>query len=209
MKAKSFNSKRLTSSNMNEYLEALYPQSRKRAIKSKSLKMKSFLQNDFGLSNDCTLTSIMTCLVYHSGNRLDPNVVYGIVEKYAKNYGYTGTKGTNPLVIKRIYDASAYELRLNSIVPTSTGYLKNVGYNYEKICELIGKNIPIIISINNDGRNYYRNHSMTIMGYITYRLTLSSGKNVLRKFLRVYDNWYDTISYIDYETLSYISSINY
>jgi hypothetical protein len=87
--------------------------------------------------------------------------------------------------------------------------MKNVGYKFEKIMNLIDNKVPVIISVNNDGRNYYRNHSMTIIGYTIYRITLVDGQTINRRFLKVYDNWRSTFGYIDYEVLSSISSINY
>ena len=124
-----------------------------------------------------------------------------MVEKYAKKFGCYKGNGTNPLAIKRIFDAAAKELKV-SIYPTSSGYLKNVGYNFNKIMNLIDNKIPVVISINNDGRNYYRNHSMTIMGYTNYRITQKTGKIVNRSFLNVYDNWRFIFGYIDYKVLS-------
>lgn len=208
MKAKSFDRKRLDSSNISQYLEEIYPGSRKRAIKSKTLDMTFYIQDDYGLAGDCTITSLMTCLSYYLNYEKSDEEVYNVVEKYAKKFGCYKGNGTNPLAIKRIFDAAAKELKV-SIYPTSSGYLKNVGYNFNKIMNLIDNKIPVVISINNDGRNYYRNHSMTIIGYTNYRITQKTGKIVNRRFLKVYDNWRSTFGYIDYEVLSSISSINY
>ena len=51
------------------------------------------LQSDYGEANDCTLTSITT--VIHSWlPSLDVNMIYNQVENIAKQYGYSGVKGT-------------------------------------------------------------------------------------------------------------------
>ena len=63
---------------------------------------------------------------------------------------------------------------------------------------------PIILSMKNDGRNYYVNHTVTVMGYIMVRVG-----NRTVPILQVLDNWTKLISYIDYNKLSAISSINF
>ena len=204
-----FNSKRLDASNINQYLSELYPQAKtKRAIKSKTIDMNYYIQDDYGLANDCTLTSLMTVLLYYLKYDRNEQEVYDLVERIAKKYGYKNN-GTNPLAIKRIYDTAAGQLGLSAVIPTYSGYMKNIGYKFEKIMNLIDNKVPAIISVNNDGRNYYRNHSMTIIGYTIYRITLVDGQTINRRFLKVYDNWRSTFGYIDYEVLSSISSINY
>ena len=55
--------------------------------------------------------------------------------------------------------------------------------------------------MNNDGRNYYINHSVIIVGYMEYTSNC--------KMLIVYDNWDESVSYIDFNKLSKISCINY
>lgn len=202
----SFTGKRLTSSNVNNYLEELFPNSRKRVIKSKTLEFIPLLQADYGEANDCTITSITACIC----NLLDraPEEVYNVVEHIAKKNGYNGTTtGTNPLKIKKIYDLALKSFGSNLII--KSGYGKCIGYSYDKICNLIDAKTPIILSVNNDGRNYYRNHSITIIGYARYRLTLPNGSIRERRMLRVYDNWYKEYGFVDYEVLSTISSINY
>ena len=57
-----------------------------------------------------------------------------------------------------------------------------------------------------DGRNYYSNHSVLIVGYREY--PLNNSKKAIR-FLIVQDNWNKNVSFIDYDKLSIVSSINY
>ena len=49
-----------------------------------------------------------------------------------------------------------------------------------------------------DGLEYYKNHSVLIVGYL---------QTVDKKMLVIYDNWFKSVSYIDYDKLSVISSI--
>ena len=60
--------------------------------------------------------------------------------------------------------------------------------------------ITMVLSLWNDGRNYYKNHSVIIVGFNEFKT---------KKILTVYDNWHETLSYIDYDKLSIISCINY
>lgn len=154
------------------------------------------LQNDYGLAQDCSLTS-MTALVQYK--KYYPSYstyqIYDIVEKIALKYGYDGNKkGTYPIFIKKI---------LNEVCSTksvSTKILKGIGYNYDTIKEQIDKKNPIILSLYKSGNDSYTNHSVTIIGYIEY--------NGVR-MLAVADNWCKSCSYIDYDELSIISQINY
>lgn len=159
------------------------------------------LQNDYGGVNDCTLTALTTVI---SGlTNQNPKAVYDVVEKYAKQYGFK-CNGTNPLFIKSIFDKSLKEFGINK--KTKQGYLKSLGYGFTEIKKLIDNDIPIILSVYNDGRDYYVSHTIVIIGYLTYRV---NDNKSLEPFLLVYDNWKPKIGVIDYKTLSLISSINF
>ena len=127
--------------------------------------------------------------------------VYFRVEKYAKQYGFRG-KGTLPIFIKNIFDKTLKEFGVNR--KTKSGYLKCIGYDFDRIRSLIDSNIPMVLSINKDGRNYYNNHSITVIGYLIYQVD-----NALEPMLLVYDNWNTQACVVDYKALSMISSINY
>ena len=208
----SFNKKRLTNSNIYSYLEELYPDSRKRLLKAKRLQVKPLLQNNYGQSNDCTLTSLTTCICHLLNYTLTTDIkkVYQTVEKNAKKYFYNGEiLGTLPFFIKKIFDTTLKNFNKTKV--TKAKYLKNAGFTYASITKLIDAGTPVVLSINQDGRNYYTNHTVTIVGYESYRLAFPdiSKNNKLKQFLIVYDNWYDTYSYLDYELLSPICCINY
>lgn len=57
----------------------------------------------------------------------------------------------------------------------------------------------MLLNLWNDGRNYYKNHSVLIIGY-----KITENNDFI---LTIYDNWYKHNSYIDYNKLSIISSI--
>jgi hypothetical protein len=84
------------------------------------------------------------------------------------------------------------------------GYMKNIGFKFETIKSEIHKNNPLILSVLKDGNDYYKNHSITIIGYELYRIN-----GQLIPMLVIYDNWYSSISYVDYNKMSTIASIHY
>ena len=185
-----------------EYLHDKYPEAKQIHLKKYKKVIGSYqplLQKDYGLSNDCSLTALTTII---SGllNK-EPQEVYNVVEKYAKQYGFKGN-GTLPVFIKYIFDKTLKEFGVNK--KTKSGYLKVLGYDFDKICSLIDDNTPMILSINKDGRNYYNNHSITVIGYLVYQVD-----NVSEPMLLVYDNWNKQACVVDYKALSMISSINY
>ena len=83
-------------------------------------------------------------------------------------------------------------------------YLNGIGFNFNSIKKMIGKKIPIIINIFKDGRKYYDDHSITITGYREVKV---DGKT--KKFLIVQDNWAKDYSYLDFDCLGMIASLNY
>ena len=186
-KASKYN--RLSDANLIQYIKDLYGKAnltRRKVIGG----IKPLLQKNYGGEMDCTLTSITTIL--NNGN---PEEVYKTVEKVAKKCFYNEKRGTSPLFVKSMLDKLTKK-------KSKRGYLKNVGYTWSEIKKVVDSNRPIILSMNNDGRNYYKNHSVTIIGYVEYN-------NGSVKMLAVYDNWYSSISYVDYNKLFTVSSINY
>lgn len=158
-------------------------------------KFPMLLQNNYGLDQDCTLTSI-TALAQYKNQFPDYKTedIYSCVEQVALKYGYDGNKrGTNPLVIRNI---------INKIFLTKSKIkiFKNLGYNFETIVEQINKNNPIVLSLYKSGNGSYDNHTVSILGYVEYEGA---------KMLIIADNWYKDYSYIDYDKLSFISQINY
>ncbi len=147
-------------------------------------------QNDYGKDNDCSLVCITSIL-----SEGQPQETYDKVESIALKHGYNGDgSGTNPFMIKTIFDEASGK-------KTKRAYGKGIGFTWKKIKELVDKDVPIILSLNSDGRGCYKNHSVVIAGVKEF--------NDEHRFLIVYDNWYLTRAYIDYEKLSMIASINY
>ena len=159
--------------------------------------VKSLLQNDYGERDDCTLTSI-TCVIKWMRPSLDVNEIYNKVEEIAKKYGYKGQGGTPHLAIKSLYQNIIKSFGLNKVVHSR--YFKNIGFRWRYIKKEIDEFQPILLNLWKDGRNFYQDHTILIVGYL----------EVLdKKFLAVYDNWYHGVSYVDYDKLSVICSIDF
>ena len=159
------------------------------------------LQEDYGLASDCTITS-MTCLLEYL-YRKPIQQIYDSVEANARKFGYTGNFGTIPFFINAVLKRSEKQL-VNKETKWKSGYLKGIGYSFNTIVKLTEQNKPMILSLWNDGRGYYKDHSITAIGYAQY---LVNGKQ--QRFIIVQDNWHKEKAYVDYETLCVISSLNY
>ena len=73
--------------------------------------------------------------------------------------------------------------------------IKNVKYN-------IDRKTPVLLSIKNDGLNYYKNHTVVIDGYYDFIVN-----NTHVYMLQTRDNWTNKIVYVDYQKISLFSSI--
>ena len=159
--------------------------------------IQSLLQNDYGEANDCTLTSI-TCVIKWMRPSLNINDIYNKVEQTARRYGYKGNRGTPSLVIKSLYQNIINAFNLKKKVHSR--YLKDIGYGFNYIKKEIDEFQPVVLNLWKDGRDFYKNHTVLIIGYLEI---------AEKRFLAIYDNWYHGVSYIDYDKLSLVSSIDF
>ncbi len=160
------------------------------------------LQRNYGEEQDCTLTS-MTALIQFYTQERDIQSIYNNVEKVAAKLGYKGNIGTNPLVVRTLMWTLFNKYKIKKLCCSC--YIKSVGITIKTIKQLIDKNIPIILNLSIDGRNYYKDHSVLIIGY--KEIKLSNNKKMF--FLKIKDNWTKETTYIDYSKLGMICSINY
>lgn len=171
------------------WLEMEYPKRGKQTFR-KLIPLKGLLQKNYGKRLDCTLTSL-ACIF---GERY-----YGDIEKIAEKYGYNGDKwGTNPLAVKAI--TKEFTRRWDIPGRAKSAYGKGVGWTWAFIKAIVSRDIPLVLNLWKDGRGYYKDHSVTIIGAEEYEKA---------KFLLVLDNWHETVSLIDYDKLWIISSINW
>lgn len=166
-----------------------YPD-RGKKIYRKKIPMEALLQKDYGKARDCTLTSLASIF---------GKEYYSYIEKIAEKYGYEGDKkGTNPLTVRNIMR----EFMKQFDVPGTpkSAYGKGVGWTWKGIKKLISADIPVILNLWDDGRKYYHDHSVTVVGIEEY-------KNA--RFLIVLDNWSKKPAFVDYGKLCMISSLNW
>lgn len=170
-------------------LKTEYPNLGKRTAR-KRLFLSSLLQDDYGEDNDCTITSL-SCIFGESH--------YNDIERIAKKYGYNGQKrGTSPLMIKKITTEFMHEKQIPGVAYSAYG--KSFGWGFGAVKKKIDAGIPMLLNMWSDGRGYYCNHTVTIVGYEEYQRGL---------FLLVFDNWHHGVTMVDYKKLSVISSLNW
>ena len=185
-----FEKQRLSNNNIRKYVNSI-----EAPIKYYIPGVPQLLQNDYGEACDCTLTSI-TAVIKFMRPEYNVQEIYNWVEKIARAYGYRGDHGTNYLVIRTVYKKSLQGFGIKNL--PSSHYLKGLCYDYELIKHEIDKNMPILLNFWKDGRDFYKNHTVLIVGYYYTQN---------HKMLIIQDNWYRDFSYIDYNLLSTISSV--
>ena len=193
----------INNSNLLEYLKKKYNvENIQNCIKVNQLfGMEPLLQEDFGGDNDCTLTAIATILMKYTD--ADPTTIYSVVAKHGKKLGYTDKGGTNPLVMRTVMNLSAKELGVKKKAVVRYG--KNVSYNFAGIKQHIDAGRPLMLSMFKDGRDFYDDHSIVVIGYGEYKID----NKRKAKMLKVYDNWYKEVCYVDYDLIHTFSSIHY
>lgn len=154
-----------------------------------------YLQKNFGGLNDCSLMSI-SYVIKTLYPKKEINDIYEKTEAAAKKFFYNDKIGTIPFFINNIIGKA---FNINSIGKM----VKNIGFKPKDIINQVSKQ-PVILSMYSDGNNYYKNHSVCVVGYKKYKW---NGKDLY--FFEVRDNWNETSSYVDYQKMSPISSINY
>ena len=187
-----FEGKRLCSSNIKQYINTADP------LKLIVIEdISPLLQKNYQGENNCIITSI-TCVIKWYKKRIKTDVIYKTVEQIAKRYGYQPNEGVFPIAVPRIYKRAINIYNLNKKIKTK--HLKNFGFTFEDIQDSINNNYPVLMSIKNDGRNYYIDHSVLIIGYVNIPE---------QRILIVYDNWNSDFSYIDYDKLSLMSNVTF
>lgn len=154
------------------------------------LDAKCLLQKNYGEDYDCTLTSLAAIFGEQH---------YDLIEAVAKKHGYEGKNcGTNPLKVKTIMQEVMCSIGIKG--KCHSRYGKGIGFNWYSIGNLLKGGHHIVLNIHKDGRDYYKNHSVLVVGLARH------GEH---KLLAVYDNWNEGISYVDYDKLCTISSVNW
>lgn len=194
---------RIIKSNIDNYIRETYGEIQDR-VSIRVYGIYSLLQEDFSGSNDCTLTTLteMTRFYANLYNLEDEQSTYNRIKDVAKKFCYTDGYGTFSITINKITNKVNQLYGINR--KSKGAYFKGVGYNIQTIIKNIQQKTPMILNMLNDGRGYYKNHSVTVVGYADY---LVNGKHIY--MLELHDNWSPISTFVDYQKLSFISSINY
>ncbi|MBP5183856.1 MAG: hypothetical protein J6113_01970 [Lachnospiraceae bacterium] len=229
LKRNKYGKRRIVKETVDEYLLKNYGV--KDAVCTKEKVLGGFaplLQNDYGVDNCCSIASI-TSAIYHTGalsgsgkkgrpdsvakneNAEGPRAntvaaplakdVFDKVYKNAKLF-FFGKRGTNPFLIKPIFDRTLRQSGQRG--RTGVAFVKGVGVRFAPITKLIDRGVPLVFSLLRDGNGFYGDHTMLIIGYAVYE---TGGEK--HRFLLLHDNWAKTVSYLDYDRLPPICSVNW
>ena len=212
--ANPYDSQRLTDKNIQNYILSSNLNYGDISLKSvNQLAIKPFLQNKFRQNEgNCTITSIATCVYYRCPQSYDINIVYNAVETIAEKYFYRHNNfGTIPFFNKAIYEEALDYFRIPH-KKIKSRYINHIGFNFNTIKKQIDQQNPVILSLFTDNRNYYKSHTIVVVGYAEFNLldnfvhTIINQKKIKRMLL-VYDNWTKEVSYVDPDIISPISCI--
>jgi hypothetical protein len=197
-------------SNAIEYIKSLDENYETEELKNIYVTFRE--QDDYGNNEDildCSITSISSliefCIFYgyNKKNKEDFQDIYNKIKEYAKEkFIYTTKSGTKTIFINTILKNfnKHYNLNLKSFQKS----IKGIGYNFSTIKSVIDTGKPVILSVSSANYGYYKSHTILIRGYIIYKI---NNKNIT--LLIINDNWSSGMRFIDYDTISCISSINY
>ena len=192
---------RIHQNNLKTYLKNTYGGTPILKQQSKIENFPQLLQADYGEANDCTLTSMTAIVYFLSNGKYSVETIYDYVEQTAKKYGYRGASGTPLVTIRKIFHNSLKKFKLPKAFAK---YGKDLGFTFKNIQGEINKKNPLILSIDKDGRNYYNDHSVTVIGYEIYSV---GAQEVI--ILLLQDNWYKSIGYLDYNRVSTVATLHY
>lgn len=179
-------------SNIDRYMDKNYPHAR--LIEKNSLILPNFLQEDVSKDlNNCSLTSILRVTNFYIPD-LDKKVAYNKLYRIAKTRGYIAAIGTLPGVISLI----ANSFFKNNDIPLKSSSVYFFRYFY-KIKNEIDNKRPFLMNL---AVGYYRNHTVTVVGYREYFY-----KDLKVKILEVIDGWTQEVRYIDYSVLNGLFSL--
>ena len=184
-------------------------------VERKSLLIKPLLMEDFSsLSGDDSFISLVTCANYFTPHEITEKDLYDLSKQiYARTYEKPNPSGKIiPPFVELIYDEILKYYNIPHFSPR-TKYVNNIGFNFKKIKTIISQGTPIILTMLSDGRNYYKNHSVVVFGYVVFEMEpisyslLNKNKKII--MLMVYDHWSKSIRYIDLKLINPVSYIVY
>ncbi len=204
-KKNQYGKRRIVKGSVAEYLQKNYGVSGAVCVKEKLLTgAKPLLQEDYGVNNCCSITSITAVLNDSGFAKSQSPIAKDTFDKVYKNARlfFFGRRGTNPFMIKPIFDRTlkTYGQRGH----TGFAAVKGIGVRFNAIEKRIDSGTPLVFSLLWDGNGFYKDHTMLIVGVAVYR---ANGKHY--RFLLLHDNWAKTVSYLDYDRLPPVCSVNW
>ena len=174
---------------------------------SSVFNFQKFIYKEPILANqdESTLFSLAQLLCHYINK--DYKTVYSFLNFLLRNLTYTAATGNFQKIIKALIDKSLANFGYNNV--STYRQFKNEGFNYDLIKNLICKNTPILLTLDDDGRQYYTQHSVVIVGYAHYRAIRNGQEGKLLKVVDGLSQNKCEYSYIDYDCLSRICFINF
>lgn len=177
--------------NIEEYMNRQYPHHQ--WIAGKILSVPDFIQSELGdVKNNCSLASMTRILEYHL--KLPRKDLYAEIFTLGLKHGFMPQRGIFPNKIDNIANDFFKKHQIEGRCRGS--YFGNF---YKPVMREIDGDRPLMMNI---GIGYYRDHSLTVVGYRIYRY---QGMNI--KILEVIDGWRRGISYMDYSQLTGLFSL--
>lgn len=193
---------RIDDSNLDNYLAATYSKEYTLCT-SKKIACKPIIQDRHSQLKDAMLVAITTVLNQKLKGIYSVNQLYSIIESAAKGCHVNEEKyGVTPRAIKMIVAKAAKKLTIE--MSAISAFKKGIGFTVDDIFSQLRRNNLVILSISDDGREFYHYQPVVVVGYKVFAI---EGTEVT--LLEVLDGQDNVVSYIDYSLLSSKCSISY
>ena len=148
----------------------------------------------FGGGNNCTLTALYNVMVYYrdkKGYKKIPKVVFKVyypIKNQATALGYTEDSGLDWWKNDNLVTLT---WRKGFKYTSGTGYI-DVFWTSDKITDTLDNDQPFMLSL---ASGYYFNHTVTVIGYTTYKSTKTNKKY---SFLLIKDGYSGATRYLPF-----------
>ena len=145
------------------------------------------IQDDYGKPMDCTIVSVVACVLYKLRNpEVYAKVIYVTAERIAKTLGYNGESGglwVNS--VKTLYEKTLRHFGVNELA--THRYIKGVGYTLNTIKSQIDRDNPVILSVGDVRGTQYKKHTVVVVGYDNDDLIIYDNWDINPHRIRYYD----------------------
>ena len=210
--ANPYDTQRLTDENIQKYI--LTSHLNYEDVSLKSVNKIALYPLTFGNNEkNSIILNIALCVFHYCFDSFDKNVILNAVKSLMTHLFYDPDKETFLfLFIKPVYKRILKYFQFSKKIKTK--FFKGIGFNFNTIKEQINRKTPIILYLTSDGRNYYKNCALTVIGYAQFTMLNNVWYPVVKQdkvknMLIVYDGFSEKISYVDYDAISVFSCITY